>query len=475
MADSAALTEVLNESALKHLLRVDHQEDLCFALWTLSQGITRRTALLHTLILPNDGERRVHGNASFTSEYFTRALGIAIQRRSGLALLHSHVGPGWQGLSHDDHRAEGSNAPAVQAATALPFVGLTVGTDGSWSARFWDRVGPRLYEPSWASAVRIVGQQLQATFHPELAAVPPPGLQLSRSIGVWGREGQAKIARLTLGIVGLGSVGSIVCEALARMGVTRLILIDYDRIQIINLDRTLGADHHDIGRLKVDVAADNALRGSTAKRLRVDRCASSIVENDGYRAALDCDVIFSCVDRPWARRILNHIAFAHLIPVIDGGILVRVRGEAFIGADWHVRTSGPGRRCLECWKAFDPSLVGIERDGLLDDPTYLAQLDKDHILLRHENVFPFSLHVASLQVLQLQALLLGPVHNIGDQNYHAATGTMDRTEDSGCEDHCPYPGLTATSDTVVYPGGKDIGAAKVRENLHRHEPEVFLK
>jgi len=58
MADSAALTEVLNESALKHLLRVDHQEDLCFALWTLSQGITRRTALLHTLILPNDGERR---------------------------------------------------------------------------------------------------------------------------------------------------------------------------------------------------------------------------------------------------------------------------------------------------------------------------------------------------------------------------------------------------------------------------------
>src|SRR5438105_1818484 len=41
MADSAALTEVLNESALKHLLRVDHQEDLCFALWTLSQGTTR--------------------------------------------------------------------------------------------------------------------------------------------------------------------------------------------------------------------------------------------------------------------------------------------------------------------------------------------------------------------------------------------------------------------------------------------------
>jgi hypothetical protein len=342
-------------------------------------------------------------------------------------------------------------------------VGLTVGTDGAWSSRFWDRIGQRLYEPSWASAVRIVGQKFQATFHPELAVVPVHGPQLDRSIGVWGREGQGKLARLTFGIIGLGSVGSIVCEALSRMGATRLVLIDYDRLKIINLDRTLGADHHDIGRLKVDVAADNAQRSSTAKRLRIDRCADSVVEKDGYGAALDCDVIFSCVDRPWARRVLNHIAYGHLIPVVDGGILVRVRREAFIGADWHVRTSGPSRRCLECWKAFDPSLVGIERDGLLDDPTYLAQLDKDHVLLRHENVFPFSLHVASLQVLQLQALLLGPVHDIGDQNYHAATGTMDREEDTGCDEHCPYPSLTGTSDTVVYPGGKDHGAVKVLE------------
>jgi hypothetical protein len=94
-------------------------------------------------------------------------------------------------------------------------------------------------------------------------------------------------------------------------------------------------------------------------------------------------------------------------------------------------TVAPGRRCLECLGAYDPSVVGLEREGLLDDPSYLEQLEADHALLRHENVFPFSTSLAALEVLQLASLLLGLIQNIGDQNYHFVAGTLDREQDKG--------------------------------------------
>ena len=121
------------------------------------------------------------------------------------------------------------------------------------------------------------------------------GLELDRSVGIWGRVGQAQIAGLHIGIIGLGSVGSIVCDALARMGVEHLTLIDYDESERLNLDRVLGSSHRYIGRLKIDIAAENPLRSSTAGRMQIDRYEASIVEEEGYRAGLDCDLLISCV------------------------------------------------------------------------------------------------------------------------------------------------------------------------------------
>ena len=452
---SVALTEQVHAQACNHLLRDDGQEDLAFGLWYPSQGERRLTALVHELVLPKEGDRQVHGNVSFNPQFLTRALKRAMERGAGLLLMHSHLGPGWQGMSPDDIRAESNNAGAVLSATNLPFLGLTLATDGAWSARLWCRTAPHKYELSWCYSARVVGQRLLITDHPKLRTRPVRGDEQERTEGVWGREGHATINNLRIGVVGLGSVGSLVCEALARQGVREIVLIDFDRIQPKNLDRTAGATRRDIGRLKVHVAANHAHRCSTADHLMVNPVVSSVVESDGYRAALDCDLIFSCVDRPWGRQVLNHIAYAHLIPVVNGGILVRLRGERLVGADWHIHTVAPSRRCMECWKAFDPADVGLEMEGMLDEPSYIKQMDPNHPLLRHENVFPFSMNVAALEFQQMAAMIMSDVPNVGDQNGHFIGGRFDRTTDTGCDADCLFTSRMGTGDFLKCFVGED--------------------
>ena len=462
---AAAFPESLHRPVADHLLQHirqrKRQEDLCFALWRPSNGTERFSCVICEPILPHDGDRSLMGNVSFTEQYFRRALTDALNQNAGLAVLHSHLGPGWQDLSADDYASESSFGGRVLAATKLPLVGLTIGMDESWSARLWMR-DRRAFEPQWCSAVRVAGQRLRMSYHPELRPVPVFTERLIRTIGVWGDRGQGDLARLHVVVVGVGSVGSIIVEELARLGVEKVTVVDFDVIEALNLDRILNASVNSIGRLKVDVAADAFYRHSNAGHPQVRKVDASVAEEGGYMAVLDGDVIFCCVDRHLPRRVLNHVAYAHCIPVIDGGILVRLRNQRIIGADWHVRTAAPGRRCLECAGAYDPSVVGMEQEGLLDDPSYLAQLDRDDVLLRHENVFPFSTSVASFEILQLAALLLCPIPNLGDQNYHFFTGTLDKAEDCGCETKCLFPPLVGTCDYSVRPVTKDIAAEKAR-------------
>jgi molybdopterin-synthase adenylyltransferase len=451
---SAALTSDTFEQLAAHLIRLDGQEDLCFALWRPSTGATRTTAIVSEPILPLEGERRVHGNASFFPQYLDRALGIALERRAGLALMHSHPGPGWQGMSADDVSAESNRAASTSAATGLPLVGLTIGNDGALSARFWEKSGPREYERRWCETVRVVGGQLLVTF--DEAQRPPPVARATqvRTLSAWGDDAQAVIARLRVGIVGAGSVGSIVAEALARTGVQHIRLIDFDGIEEHNLDRLLHAHEADVGKAKVAVLRQALYESTTARDPLFEMLELSVCEEAGFRAALDCDVLFSCVDRPWPRKVLNIVAYAHLIPVIDGGIRVASPSGHFLKrADWKTLTAVPGRICLECSSQFDPADVMLERDGALDDPHYIETLPEDHHLRRRENVFAFSASLASLEVMQMLAMIVAPhgISNPGVQTYHFVSGTLDQ-EWPQCYPDCIYNTRHLGTGDAAVPG-----------------------
>lgn len=469
MRYSAALAQKNHDDLFAHLIRLDGQEDLCFATYIPSSGDERFTGIVSHIILPLENERNVHGNVGFLPEYFERALKIASERKEGLAFLHSHPSPGWQFMSRDDIVAETRISPAAYSITKLPLLGLTLGTDGAWSARFWIKVPEekRKYQRHWCETVRVVGKKLSVTFNDNLLTAKVSSEKQMRTISAWGTKTQEDLSRLKIGIVGLGSVGSIVAEILARTGISNFALIDFDAVEEKNLDRITNVFFDDIDKSKVAAISEAITRSSSSSEVKIDVVEYSICEQKGFESALNCDVLFSCVDRPWPRQVLNFISYAHLIPVIDGGIFVRTNktNTKIKGADWKAQTVGNERPCLECLGQYKTENATLEKAGYVDDPNYIDGLEDKAFLDAHENVFAFSSFLASMEVMQFLSLVIAPsgISDVGQQLHHFTTGKMDIEDSLKCDENCFFQTIIGRGDySGIEPYGLHPAAEKAR-------------
>lgn len=377
---SVALTADVDDALRNHLLRADGQEDLCLATYRPSTGARRRTALLQQVDLPEPGDRDVHGNATITGDYVWRVATRAAEQGEGLVILHSHPrGRGWQQMSLPDYDAERAYANLARDITGLPLVGMTLaGRDGAWSARHWDQGVADDVAPSRCENVRVVGDQLRVSWDDTRVAPPRSGPANIRSVTSWGARRHADLARRSVLVVGLGSVGLDVAVRLAATGLTRIGLMDFDTVEAHNLDRLIGVTAVDarLRRSKIEVARRLVADNATSPTITVDAWDISICEPDGLAAALDFDQIFCCVDRPWPRAVLNLVAHSDYIPVIDGGIAIDTfdDGTGMRNATWRSHVLRPGRPCMSCNGQLDLGAVAADRSGDLDDPAYIDGL-----------------------------------------------------------------------------------------------------
>ena len=444
------LTGEANDVASRHLLQHYEsgtlQEDLCFGLWTPSRGAARETAIVTKIILPGREDRDLHGNASFSGRYLARATREAVRNGQGLTFMHSHPSNGWQDMSIPDIRAERDCIAYTAGATSYPLIGMTVGTDGHWSARIWiDKTRHS------SRKVRVVERSRLIVWlepSPEKRARK----KQRRTVESWGEDNQRIIESIRIGVVGLGSVGSIIAEGLARIGLQEMVLIDHDVVEEHNLDRLLNAGVSDVGRPKTDVAEAAARRGASAEKMTILNIRRKIQSTTAHAAARDCDILICCVDTPVAREVLNRIAFRDGIPVVDGGVEIRTAPSTgnMSAARWKAHVVNPYNQCLRCKRQYSSSDVMLELDGSWENPTYIRG---QGVGTRHaENVFNASLSVASellnMAIRMVIADAWWPVQEGIERNLVTGRTKVRR---GTCFDHCSILRERWAGDTAPMP------------------------
>ena len=467
-ATSVAMTAATERHLLDLLIRDDGQEDLCLSTYRPSTGATRSSALLRTVVPPENGDRFVHGNATVTAEYILRAAHIAQRDDCGLVLLHSHPGADcWQFMSGPDRDTESSYAYLVREITGQPLVGMTLGTGNhTWSARHWDVKSADQIDCRHCTNVRVIGDRLKVSWNDRLSPPPQTNKTQIRTVSAWGEQCQTDLARRRILVVGAGSVGLDIIVRLASSGICCLTVMDFDTVEVHNLDRLIGATMRDarLQRPKIHVAFREAAKAATASEWQIDISDHSICEAEGLSVALDHDIIFCCVDKPWPRSVLNALAHTDLIPVIDGGIAIDTFTDGRMqNAVWRSHVIRPGRPCMNCTCQLDLGEVSLDRQGLLDDPQYIVGGDQPRETT-NQNVAPLSVSVASSLLAQYVSFSVAPggLGDPGPLRYWFSSHHLEKVSEEA-RPHCPVEQEESTGNLRTDLTGRHEQAERQRK------------
>jgi molybdopterin/thiamine biosynthesis adenylyltransferase len=157
-------------------------------------------------------------------------------------------------------------------------------------------------------------------------------------INGFGEEGQAKLKKAKVFIAGVGGLGSVTATYLAAAGVGVIRIVDHDKVELSNLNRQIVHHDKDIGKNKVDSAAER-LKGLNPD-VRREAIAEKITEVNISGLVAGFDLIVDAMDNLSTRYLLNKTAINEKIPFFHGAVN---------GFEGRAMTVIPGQTaCLRC-------------------------------------------------------------------------------------------------------------------------------
>ena len=171
----------------------------------------------------------------------------------------------------------------------------------------------------------------------------------------WFKKDKVSNARVL--VVGAGALGNEVVKDLTLFGVGHIFVVDFDRIEISNLTRSVLFREEDAfeHRYKAEVAAQRAMEINP--QIKVTPIVGNLFSEVGLALYKSVDVIIGCLDSRLARYQLNRMAMRAGKSWIDGSI------ENLTGV---VKVYTPGVSCYECGLSREEFNIIMLRTGCAD-------------------------------------------------------------------------------------------------------------
>lgn len=299
-----------------HLFPGDGLEAAAVLICARTPGPRLRLVVREAVLVPHEAcKRREPAAITWPGAYIEKA--IATGEKEGLVLIaiHSHPGGFFEFSQIDDESDRALLATIFQAYGDLHGSAIMT-PSGAVRARLY---GPDMSETP-VEAVVVAGHDIRIWWRDGSTLVGPACRPIAFTSGM-----TAELNKLTAAVIGVSGTGSIIAEQLARLGLGRVILIDFDVVERKNLNRILNATIADAedARNKAEMfsAAIAGYRGEgVAYAVPVP-----IGDREAVLAAGQADVLFSCVDTLEARHLVDLIASAFVIPLFDLGVAIPVR------------------------------------------------------------------------------------------------------------------------------------------------------
>jgi molybdopterin-synthase adenylyltransferase len=356
--------------------------------------------------------------------------------RQSLIFAHSHPGGDPPEFSWVDDDGEGHLARFLGWRSPENLHAALVMSRGGIAAR---RLGTR-------EKARVVALgESRVVLSDRIGPATSPAGRFDRQVRAFGEAGQRAIEALRVAVVGLGGTGSVIAQQIAHLGVRGFILVDPDVLEETNLNRVVGSMASDIGRPKVEIAADSI--GRIAPKAAIQSVQGNVVHAEVARALTEADFIFGCTDSHGSRAVLQQVAYQYLIPCIDMGSTITTADGSLTGVFGRVQLLAPSLGCLTCSALLDSEEV--RRD--LMSP-FERKLDPyiGGERVPAPAVISINGTVSSLAVTMFMAIITGIPSGARHLVYNALSSTLRSVRVASADNCyiCSRAGVLARGDSV---------------------------